>query len=536
MKKSLICFVLFIVLCSFIPINYCNAQVQFFNHYGTSNYGDQGIQLIQKSNGNYYITGITTENGPGGDIVLMCVDSLGNAVWTKEYSGINGDCPYSMTLSNEGGFGLVGYTTSYGLGHQDGIFIKTDSTGNLLRTVTYGTAPSDDAMTCLLKTNSGYLLGGYTYLSSTSIIYNTDSLGNIIWSAELLPFSSDQSIMSAYQFNDNSFLIMRTYPMNISCCVGYSVTLIKISPSGSVVWTKDYSAPGFQVILAGAKMIHTSDNGFIITGATKAHAIGADYDVLVIKTDSAGNFMWSKTYGGTYREVGSDIIEIQSAEGNGYVITGWTNSSGAGAADAFILRTDGLGNLIWGKTYGRAWNDVASSIIQTRDGGFAITGRTSLAGAAADSIDILLIKTDALGNSPCNSNNWMPIVQDSALILTHPTYTTSAYGLTTFPIVPVSDAKFYSEDFCIPSSVNNTDEKKQFNIHPNPAHNTFSISFGKLEIENAELKITDVTGRVVLTQKINSPLSVINFPVSAGVYFVRIGDGERRVTQKLVVE
>jgi hypothetical protein len=80
-----------------------------------------------------------------------------------------------------------------------------------------------------------------------------------------------------------------------------------------------------------------------------------------------------------------------------------------------------------------------------------------------------------------------------------------------------------------------SEEINSFRIIPNPAHSTFSISF-KNEIQNAQLRIFDVTGRVVQEQKIHSQLSTFNCQLAAGVYFVKIDDGERVSEQKLVVE
>jgi hypothetical protein len=88
-----------------------------------------------------------------------------------------------------------------------------------------------------------------------------------------------------------------------------------------------------------------------------------------------------------------------------------------------------------------------------------------------------------------------------------------------------------------PLSVNASYAKQYFYFYPNPAHNTFTISLKEeLGIANWELGIYDVTGRVVHEQKIHSQLSTVNCQLSAGVYFVKVSDGEKVYGQKLVVE
>jgi hypothetical protein len=74
-------------------------------------------------------------------------------------------------------------------------------------------------------------------------------------------------------------------------------------------------------------------------------------------------------------------------------------------------------------------------------------------------------------------------------------------------------------------------------IIPNPAHNTFTLSLNnQSSINNSQLTIYDVTGRVVHEQKIHSQLSTVNCTLSAGVYFVRVEAGDKMYQQKLVIE
>ncbi len=74
-----------------------------------------------------------------------------------------------------------------------------------------------------------------------------------------------------------------------------------------------------------------------------------------------------------------------------FAFTGWTDSYGAGAADFWLVKTDANGQAEWNKTFGRAGKDVANSLVQTTDGGFALAGRTDSYGAG--SFDSWLIKT-----------------------------------------------------------------------------------------------------------------------------------------------
>jgi hypothetical protein len=104
---------------------------------------------------------------------------------------------------------------------------------------------------------------------------------------------------------------------------------------------------------------------------------------------------------------------------------------------------------------------------------------------------------------------------------------TDSNGCTTCTSVTIS----------FPSSVNEISSASAFAVYPNPAHDNFTITFSReLKVERGELKIFDVTGRVVHEQKISSQLSTVNCQLSAGVYFVKVEAGEKVYAQELVIE
>jgi hypothetical protein len=91
----------------------------------------------------------------------------------------------------------------------------------------------------------------------------------------------------------------------------------------------------------------------------------------VVKLDSSGNVVWTKTIGGSNWDYLWSII--QSGDG-GYVVAGWTLSFGAGGADMYVVKLDSSGNVQWTKTIGGGGPDVANSIIQSSDGGYVVAG------------------------------------------------------------------------------------------------------------------------------------------------------------------
>jgi hypothetical protein len=135
------------------------------------------------------------------------------------------------------------------------------------------------------------------------------------------------------------------------------------------------------------------DGGYVVTGRTNSFGAG-NYDLWVLKLDSLGNTQWQKTYGSTDHDSGHCIN--QSTDG-GYAVTGRTYSYGAGSADFWVLKLDSSGNTQWQKTYGGTDSDYGYCINQTSDGGYAVTGSTTSYGAG--NADLWVIKLDSSGNT-----------------------------------------------------------------------------------------------------------------------------------------
>jgi len=98
--------------------------------YGGTN-GDWGFSVVQSSDGGYAIAGVTSSYGAGGDdIYLVKTDSAGSMLWNKTYGGTNNDSGFSMIRTTDGGYAIVGYTSSIGAGSFDVCLSKVDSAGN----------------------------------------------------------------------------------------------------------------------------------------------------------------------------------------------------------------------------------------------------------------------------------------------------------------------------------------------------------------------------------------------------------------------
>jgi hypothetical protein len=148
----------------------------------------------------------------------------------------------------------------------------------------------------------------------------------------------------------------------------------------------------------------------------------------MIKADSNGDTLWTRTFGGIEIDVGKSV---QQTTDGGYIITGQTGSFGKGGWDVWLIKTDANGDTLWTKTYGDTLGDIGNSVQQTTDGGYIITGVANRMTANPGLIyqDIWLIKTDANGDTMwtkiyvdssglLRGGNWVQQVSDGGYIIT----------------------------------------------------------------------------------------------------------------------
>ncbi len=158
---------------------------------------------------------------------------------------------------------------------------------------------------------------------------------------------------------------------------------------GDTLWTRTYGGTGSE---QGFSVQQTQDGGYIITGYAM---INWNYDVYLIKTDASGNALWTQTYGGSSNDYG---YSVQQTSDGGYIIAGYTSSYGAGYYDIYLIKTDGSGNQVWSQTLGGISSDYGKSIQETSDGGYIITGFTESYGAGFN--DVYLIRLGTEGSYP----------------------------------------------------------------------------------------------------------------------------------------
>lgn len=377
-------------------VSQISAQQIWMKTYGGDQL-DQALSTQQTNDGGYIVVGGTNSFGHGlEDIWLIKLDKLGDTLWTKTFGGSNDDKAYYVQQTMDHGYIFTGYTKSYGYPGMNVILAKTDSSGNSLWVKILGDVNRNWALSVQQTVDLGYIVVGFTQINSTnqSVIWliKTNSDGVSIWTKSYSVGDMNWA-GSVRQTDDEGYILAGFTETNNS----RDALLIKTDLLGDTLWTKTYGGPFYDWI---RDLHQTSDGGYLLTGVTQSDSTNGQ-DVWLLKTDLNGEVIFSKTFGGSLDDWAYSCA-VQD-KNQGYVITGGTYSFGNGDADAWLIKTNLLGDTIWTKTYGGVNHDFASSISKTQDNGFIIAGGTSSFGAG-DS-DVWVLKTDSTGNTQLPPND-----------------------------------------------------------------------------------------------------------------------------------
>jgi len=382
-----------LVVCFSYSIN-TNAQTIFQKTFGGTD-NDEGYSVQQTTDGGFIITGYTWSSGTGwADVYLVKTDVSGNTLWTKTFGGSNNDYGNSVQQTSDGGYIITGHTQSFGAGLSDVYLIKTNSSGNSLWTNTFGGTDDDFGYSIQQTIDGGYIITGSTGNFGAEDVYliKTDALGDTMWTKTYGGSNNDNG-NSVQQTVDNGYIFTGNTQ---SFGAGQrDVYLVKTDVNGDTLWTKTYGGTSFDESLS---VQQTADGGYIITGNTQSFGTGG-VDVYLVKTNANGDTLWTKTYGGISNDFGRSV---QQTTDGGYIITGNTQSFGAGFDDVYLIKTDVNGDTLWTKTFGGTGTDRGYSVQQTTDGGYIITGITN--SFRAGQSDVYLIKTDANGSTGINQS------------------------------------------------------------------------------------------------------------------------------------
>ncbi len=495
-----------IVLCLTMLCVQAQPEIEWQKTFGGSDY-DAAYCIAQTTDSGYIIAGVTSSSdgdvsGNFGylDIWIVKLDSTGSMLWQKSLGDTIMESASSIQQTVDGGYIVCGYSSADDLndipkrGTSDIVVIKLNSKGNIIWQKSLGGSNSEWPGTIQQTTDGGYIVGGSSKSKDGDVTRNhgdfdywivkLDGSGNIVWQNSYGGTANDR-LNSIQQTSDGGYIAAGSSNSKDKDVTGNhgraDYWVIKIDNIGTLIWQKSL---GGSLDDYAYSITQTSDKGFIVAGYSGSYdgdLIGNTDPVKnwwVVKLDGLGNIEWKKTYGGNSNDEARSIV--QTREG-GYIIAGYTASNDGdvsgnhslGNYDIWILKINSTGILEWQKCLGGSDAEFAFSIVQTKDGGYAVAG----------------FSTSVDGDVSHNK------------------------GKDDYWIVKLSGTLV---------GVNELEEQSQLRLYPNPANYQLTIKTDE-KLIGSNYTVLNIMGQTVLSGKINSDntlLEVGSFP--SGIYFVQI--------------
>ena len=520
---------IFILLNLFFFSKFSNAQTHFQKTYGGIS-TDQAYAInLTKDNG-FIMAGYTLNYSSGGfDFYLVKTDSLGNTAWGTTYGGRKQDQAYDVQQTTDGGYILAGYSNSFDPNsNYKAYLVKTNVNGDTIWTRVYGGAKNDYVNSIQQTKDGGYILAGYTTSfisgadSGSVFLFKINANGNLLWSKALGGTNGYNDGYGVRQTFDNGYIVTG-YTNGFGEPNG-DAFLFKTDSLGNILWTKTYGSSGIDW---GNSVKQTRDSGYVVVGTSSFDSTVLS-DVYLIKTNSVGDTLWTKTYGGAGYDYGQ---YVQQTTDGGYIIAGYTNTCDTCNNNVCLIKTDAVGNLIWSNINGGNGDDEGNYVVQTTSGGFAAGGFTNSFGSG--DYDFYLIKSDADGNScnQLNSTYLMKTPKTKQTVQTMQLYTTNT---STHYVATKVDSGITSTTICYQAGIKSFNESlPSIRIFPNPNNGHFTLQIISTE-DPVVVSIQNNLGETVYTGLTKTKeIDLQNLP--SGLYFIKAQFSDKTYSEKIIL-
>lgn len=295
---------------------------------------------------------------------------------------------------------------------------------NVSTSACFGGSQNEELFQASKTSDGGYLLTGLSdsqdgdinqanvYDTSNIFVVKCDSLGNKIWART---YGGNLYDKGRFGMEDSHghYLITGTTLSNDgdvnASHLNAEVFVMKLTTDGDVVWLRTYGGNGYE----SSRFIRETTDGNYLVGAYSTSANGdldtshfGSHDGWIFKTDTAGNVLWSKSYGGTATD---RIRWIEPTASGGFVFAGSTQSAdfncigNHGDHDYWVGKVNATGDLEWSHVYGGTGPDWAYHITPAVDSTWIVTGYTGssdgdVAGFKGGLTDGWIIRVDNQGN------------------------------------------------------------------------------------------------------------------------------------------
>jgi len=256
---------------------------------------------------------------------------------------------------------------------------------------TYGANSFDQTSKVIQTGDGGYILIGYSISFTSSydaMILKLSPTGSLEWTKTYGGSAEDASFGIAEGNDGNYFVLTRTRSYGVG---NIDVLVTKFAPDGSLLWPKTY---GWDLLEMPWSICAVPDGGAVIVGGTNSFD---PYSMLIFKINSGGSLVWARAATVAGKD-GSEAYSIASTADKGFAIAGIgvTTDYQTDSMDVIFVKTDSTGKTQWARALRGNKYDWGLSVIQTPDHGFVVAGATPSSGEGGT--DILVFKMDSAGS------------------------------------------------------------------------------------------------------------------------------------------
>ena len=519
MNKIIVAF--FFCLFSLASLN-SSAQVTFRKILGGAE-NDIGYAVLQSADSGYVISGGLFVSGTN-DVYLIRTDKYGDTLWVKRYGATGSDISYDIIQGvDNNGWLITGTTSSFGAGGGDIYLIRVDSVGDTVWTRTYGGTTNEWAWDIQRTVDNGYIFAGQTasYGAGLDDIYviKIDSLGDTLWT-KTYGDSNGNATRSLYPLQSGGFFIMGD-------------AMIKIDNDGNVIWSKNG---------LGSYIERNDKENYCLVSA-------GNNTILLTMVDTSRNILWSKSY--SLPNCFSTVQSIGASVDNGFIVAGDLCST-AILGEAFLMRVDSIGNLLWAKIY-KEWEQIVANEITkttfyevraTSDGGFIAVGEAS----NFFTRDVYIVKVDANGNSGCsNDSSFFPVITNVTLSDSTVTVQVGSGGILGSTATIVNGTNTTDSTLCfdtivgIKEQIKNQNEEGVLLNFPNPFSEYTSVeAYVPDRFSQADIIIYSTLGIEIKKYPLEKGYNILtvlpeDLPASGIYLYVLRGDNKMLEQRKMIV-
>lgn len=350
---------------------------------------------------------ITDKTSEERDYWLVKMDAEGAVQWNKTYGGSGDDIGRDLVQTKDGGFALVGYGQSSdgdgsnNEGQHDNWIIKTNSVGDIEWERSFGFAGHDHAYGVVEMEDGGFGMAGFLDIDASEgkgadglkrskhgvgefWVHRLNSDGSLRW-RRFFGGTNNDRVHALLKAADGGLVLVgftESNDFDITDTHGeYEIWVVKVGANGNMVWQETYGGSGIDIAYAAA---NTSDNAYLIGGSTVStdgdiSMNHGNADAWLIKINDSGQLLWEQTYGGVEFEA---IHGISPSKNGGFWLAGSSRSTDLqgtnpqGENDFWAAKIDEQGTLTWQTMLGGSQIDFAYDVLETANGNVTLVGST----------------------------------------------------------------------------------------------------------------------------------------------------------------